>query len=122
MTVVRQDTFAGRTVASGWGTASDGNVWTIQSGNGQSVASNEGVISSSSASTFATLGAALTGADAEGLMRFQATDILHNTAGILLRWTDANNHWLFRYDGANGGINVMVKVSGTYTSQATRAK
>lgn len=117
MTTV-QDTFTRANVASGWGTASDGNTWTIQSGNGQSVSSNEGQISGSTASTFATLGSARATADVEGVVRFRVEDPAHNTAGILLRWTDSNNHWLGRYDGANGSFNVMVKVSGTYTSQA----
>lgn len=116
MTVQRADTFAGRTVATGWGTASDGHVWTIQSGDGQSVASNEGVISNSTASTFATLGSALAGADAEGLVRFSLAGPASDNAGILLRWTDASNHWLCRYNSATGTVVAMVKISGTYTT------
>lgn len=111
MTIVRQDTFT-RANQSGWGTASDGNAWAA-SGT-EAIASNEGCIGTSAASSFSTLGAALAGADAEGLVRFQiggSTD----TAGILLRWTNSSNHWLFRYDGA-GHVAAMVKVSGTYTT------
>lgn len=113
MSIVRADSFTRANVASGWGTATDGNTWTIQSGDGQSVASNEGLITGSSASTFATLGAALSGADAEGLVRFQCGN--SDTAGVLLRWTDSSNHWLARYNGT-GAVVAMVKVAGTYTT------
>src|SRR6202023_3011383 len=48
-TVFAQDTFAGRSVANGWGTASDGNVWQVQAGNTGvlSVAGNEGRVDGS---------------------------------------------------------------------------
>ena len=118
MTVVRADTFATRTVASGWGTASDGNTWTLQSGAAStlSVGSNEGAMSSTSASNFLTLGAALSGADAEGLVRFKVVGPGTDNSGILLRWTDTSNHWLCRYNSAIGGVVAMVKVAGTYTT------
>lgn len=116
MTIQRADTFA-RANQTGWGTASDGLVWTINSGDGQSIASNEGIIGGSTASTFATLGAALTGADGEALIRFALDSNSTNpTVGLILRWTDSSNHWLCRYNGAANAFNLMVKVSGTYTS------
>ena len=118
MTVVRSDTFTRANVSNGWGTATDGNTWTLQSGSSStlSVAADEGTFTSTASSNFLTLGAALSGADAEGLVRVQLGDNTSNTAGILLRWTDANNHWLCRINSAAGVANVMVKVSGTYTT------
>lgn len=121
MTTVRQDTFQRANVVSGWGTATDGNAWTIQSGNSQSVTSDEGVISGSTSSTFATLGAALTSVDAEGLVRWDVGALTSGSnAGILLRWTNSSNHWLARWSEGSG-LQVMVKVSGTYTTLGTTA-
>lgn len=119
MTIQRADTFASRTVASGFGTASDGHVWTINAGDGQSVGSNEGKVTGSSASTFATLGASLATADGEGVVRFQVPDST-NTLGIILRWTDANNYYLARYDGA-GNIAFFKNVGGTKTTVGSYA-
>lgn len=119
MTIQRADTFASRTVASGFGTASDGNVWTINAGDGQSVGSNEGKISGSSASTFATLGASLATADAEVVTRVMIDDS-SNTSGLLARWTDTNNYYLCRYDGV-GNMALFKDVAGTKTTIVSAA-
>lgn len=119
MAIQRQDTFSGRTVASGFGTASDGNVWTVASGDGQSVSTNEGRITSSSASTFATLGASLLTADGEGLIRFQVASS-QNTFGILLRFTSTSNYYLARYDGA-GNLAFFKNIGGTKTTVGSYA-
>ena len=109
----RQDTFAGRTVASGWGTASDGNVWTTNAGDGQSVAAGEGIINGSSASTFNTLGAALS-ADTNIAVRWSINDS-SSTHGILTRFQSTNQYYLARYDGA-GHIAFFKNVGGTKTT------
>lgn len=111
----RQDTFAGRTVASGWGTASDGNTWTDQNGSSasESVSGGKGNINGSAASTFNTLGAALS-ADTNQAVRWSINDS-SSTHGILARFADINNYYLCRYDGA-GHIAFFKNVGGTKTT------
>lgn len=119
MAIQRADTFTRANVASGFGTATDGNVWTINAGNAESVASNEGVINGSSASTYATLGASLATADAEVVIRFTLDD-QSDTAGVLARYTDTNNLYLARYDGA-GHIAFFKNVAGVKTTVGSYA-
>jgi PKD repeat protein len=102
-----QDTFQ-RANQNGWGTASNGATWSA--GSGLSVAANEGRISYTGLDQWETLGAA-TAADGNGLVRFSigsATD----PAGIMLRWANASNRWLGRYDGA-GNVQITVRSGGT---------
>jgi len=72
-TVLAQDTFAGRSVATGWGIASDGNAWRVQAGNTGvlSVSGNEGRVdgSNSMALLVATLGTH-TAADTDVVARY----------------------------------------------------
>lgn len=114
MTVQRADTFARANVSGGWGTATDGNAWNVGAGSSTlSVTSDEGIIASSSASSFLTLGGSLATADGEALFRFARADTT-NTIGTLLRWTDSNNFYLSFLDGS-GNLKLYKKVAGTAT-------
>jgi PKD repeat protein len=105
-----QDTFQ-RPNQSGWGTASDGMPWS--SGSSLSISSDEGLISSSAASSFETLGSATT-ADGNALVRFLVRSTSTDTAGIILRHQSNGNMDLARYDG-NGHLQFLVMSGGSWT-------
>ena len=105
-----QDTFQ-RPNQSGWGTASDGMTWS--SGSSLSISSDEGLISNSAASSFATLGSATT-ADGNALVRFLVGSTSADTAGIILRHQSNGNMDLARYDG-NGHLQFLVMSGGSWT-------
>ncbi len=105
-----QDTFQ-RPNQSGWGTASDGMTWS--SGSSLSISSNEGLISNSAASSFATLGSATT-ADGNALVRFLVGSTSADTAGIIMRHQSNGNMDLARYDG-NGHLQFLVMSGGSWT-------
>ena len=85
-TVLAQDSFRGRTVSAGWGTAGDGSTWNLQAGTSStlSVSGNEGHMAPSPSSNLLALG---TGAatDAEGLVRFATSDPGNDDCRIVLR-------------------------------------
>lgn len=107
--LVLQDTFA-RANQSGWGTASDGNMWSA--GSGLSIATNEGAISSSGGSQYLTLGSVTT-ADSEGLVQF-SVKASNETAGIILRKQASGAMYLGRYDGA-GSLEVKNKIGSNWS-------
>lgn len=113
MTLVRLDTVQRANVPSGFGTATDGNVWNSLAGDGQSVSGNAMILANSTASTFAVLGPSLPGPNAEVLLQFSpgGTD---DTAGALLRVIDVNNYYLARDNGL-GAVEFFKNVAGTKT-------
>lgn len=106
---IAQDSFQ-RANQSGWGTASNGMTWSA--GSGQSIASNEGLISNSSSSQYELLGS-VTCTDGNGLVRF-AVAAANDTAGVILRYQTNGDMMLARYDGA-GNLEFMVKSGGAWT-------
>ena len=105
-----QDTFS-RANQTSWGTASNGMVWSPSS-SAMSIASNEGVISNTASSLFATLGSGTT-TDANGLVRFSVAST-SDTAGIALRMQSNGNVYLGRYDGA-GHLQFEYRIGSTWT-------
>jgi Carboxypeptidase regulatory-like domain len=78
------------------------------------ISGNKGIIASSSSSLFNILGANLTSADQEGLVRW-SVDSTSATAGILLRAQNSANYYMARYGGTNT-IQFRKVVGGTGTS------
>ncbi len=105
-----QDTFV-RANQTGWGTASNGMVWSPSS-SAMSIAGNEGVISNTASSLFPTLGTGTT-ADGNGLVRFSVASTA-DTAGIALRMQSNGNVYLGRYDGL-GHLQFEYKIGTTWT-------
>ncbi len=115
-----QDTFQ-RTAQSGWGTASDGHVWTQASGTASttSVAGDEGTINGTSGgSDFEILGTT-TAAAVNGLVRFSVS-AANDTAGIILDYQSNGSMNLARFGGA-GNLEFMVGSSGNWTVVANTA-
>jgi RHS repeat-associated protein len=109
------DTFQ-RANQEGWGTASDGLVWSGTGSGSLSIASDEGLISNSStSSTFETLGSTTVG-DANGLVRFSVASS-SDTAGIILHFEDASDMDLARYDG-DSHLAFMVQQGGSWSTLA----
>lgn len=113
MTLVRLDTVQRANVASGWGTATDGNIWTSLGGDGQSVVSDTLEVTNSSLSTFAVLGSDIGTLDANVLAKLNNGGS-SNPAGALARCIDINNYYLARYNGA-GAIEAFKNIAGTKT-------
>ena len=109
-----QDTFT-RANQTAWGIASNGMVWSPSS-SAMSIAGNEGVISNTASSLFATLGTGTT-QDANGLVRFSVASA-SDTAGIALRMQSNGNVYLSRYDGA-GHLQFEYKTGTSWTHVAT---
>lgn len=106
-----QDSFTRANTSGTWGTASNGAPW-APSAAALSIASNEGVINSSTGSSFELIGTA-TSADGNGLVRFSlasATD----TVGVVLREQTNGNMYLGRYDGA-GHLQFEYRVGTAWT-------
>lgn len=121
MTVLRADTFTRANVGGSWGTASDGNAWTTQTGAATlNLTSNEGVIESSSASMWRSLGAALTVADAECLVRFTPGTIsgsVDDAGGAVLRMTAAaTSYYMGRFGYNSGASRVEFQLFARYSS------
>jgi hypothetical protein len=112
----------GRTVAAGgWGTASDGHVWTLTGGvsnSERSVASSRGVVTVSASQTLhrqQTVSETCMDCDVRVQMAVSATA----TGGtlnscVLLRWSSATNHYRARVEFLTGGT-----ISVSVTSGAT---
>jgi RHS repeat-associated protein len=99
--VSRQDTFVRPVVSGSWGTATDGNLWTLQAGAATySTTGNQGKIVSSSSDSFESLGRALPLTGGEDLVRWQVGNS-KDTAGAILRMSaNASAYYGVRYDGA----------------------
>jgi RHS repeat-associated protein len=111
--VSRQDTFVRTAVPASWGTATDGNLWTLQAGSATySTTGTQGKIVSSSSDSFESLGAALPLTGGEDLVRWQVGNS-KDTAGAILRMSaTASTYYGVRYDGA-GHVELFGKWGGT---------
>jgi RHS repeat-associated protein len=122
-TVVAQDSFMGRTVGSGWGTASDGSTWNLRAGDGSglSVGGNEGLIGSADASPLLTLG---TGAatDGEGLVRFATDSPGGEDCRIVLRVDgSATNYYMAGWHADTSTLDIQKHDGSGFTSLASTA-
>jgi len=120
-TIFAQDTFAGRTVAGGWGTASDGNIWTLTGGSGssESVSGNQGhVLGSGSMSTLvATLGTS-TAADTEVVDRLTSNDYANDAGQVIFRASSSSTYYAAGLDSPVSGAEINVfRVSGATKSR-----
>ncbi len=109
------DTSITRTVGSGWGTAFDGQTW-VQVGTGTTaVATGEETITNTTGDVHMVIGSR-TWTDEDGTMRFQLSA---NTisAGIELRYVDANNY--YRLSASQNSLSVIQRVGGVNTTLAT---
>jgi RHS repeat-associated protein len=99
--VSRQDTFVRTPVSGSWGTATDGNVWTLLAGTATySTTGTQGKIVSSVSDSFESLGAALPDTGGEILVRWQVGNS-GDTAGAMLRMSaTAASYYGVRFDGA----------------------
>src|SRR5487761_1210997 len=117
-TYLVQDTFQRANVGSGWGTATDGNSWSISSGSGTTdVSADEGQIGQTSSSMFLVLGAKLTQADSNSLVRFSVTSGV--LAGIVARYAGSGGYYLLRQTGSQ--LQLIKNVSGATSTLATYA-
>lgn len=120
MTLLGKDTFS-RSNQSGWGTASDGQTWSTQSGTPTlSIASNEGHATSVTALAYVELGSTTT-ADIEVLVRVKVSDTNVTAAGVTLRATGTTTFYRFRFNSNSStqGIGIVKTISGTTTNLFT---
>lgn len=111
------DSFAGRTLASGWGTASSGHVWSLVAGSGTtSVSSGEGLIASTSSSVIFQLGS-ITILDGAVSVRTQQGSNLNDIIYVYARYQDANNWYAVVQNGQT--LSIQKKVTGTVTTLAS---
>lgn len=115
------DTFAGRTSVAGFGTASDGEVWSVLSGTAAqlSVSSNEGQVIFPSAINIMLLGSN-TGTDMEGLVRWSMANA-SDQIGIHLRLTDSTHYYRCSWAGGAKPLNIGKKAGGSFTLLANGA-
>lgn len=119
MTILAQDTFAGRTVGAGtsWGTASDGNTWFRTSANDftvLSVGSGEGKTHSGTTNNFMLLGSG-TATDQEGLVRMSMGQTGDSTGLILRSSSDGSTCYYAEIGDFTNDITIYKFVSGTRT-------
>ncbi len=116
--VLLQDTFTRSNVANGWGTATDGNAWTLQSGTAANVSvnANEGRVINSGASQLLTLGSTSI-STADSLVRYESNQIVTDGGRIMLRFTDINNTYAagFGANGATGEVDILKTQAGVST-------
>jgi RHS repeat-associated protein len=111
--LTRQDTFVRTPVSGSWGTATDGNSWTLQGGAATySTTGNQGKIGSPSSDSFESLGQALPLTGGEDIVRWQVGNS-KDTAGAILRMSaSASTYYGVRYDGA-GYVELFGQWGGT---------
>lgn len=115
-----------RSVSSGWGTADTGQAWTVSGGTAAnySVTGSTGRVSCTDVTTrrFTSLGSGITAASVAATVTVPVVatgDTI--TAGIVLRYTDDNNHYLLQLTFATDGTittEIFKRISGTYTNLA----
>lgn len=111
------DTFTRSNVASGWGTATDGNTWTqVRGVQALAVTSNEGTMTqqTNTNSGFMALSSG-TAAQAETLVRFKV-DSLTSIAGVGLRFVDSNNWYAAVIGNTSQTIEIRKDVAGTFST------
>jgi hypothetical protein len=109
------DTFSGRTVSGGWGTASDGiNTWSQPDGNATpSVGSGEGQLTGKVDTNEMICGLA-TVKDLEIVVRLTGT-VASFKAGAISRYTNLNNYYFARINDSNSKLEICKYVGGTLT-------
>ncbi|HUY61166.1 MAG TPA: hypothetical protein VMW49_04755 [Candidatus Dormibacteraeota bacterium] len=113
-TIVATDTFSRTAVAGGWGTASDGNLWTLRNGDsGQlGVSGDEGRMNSTSATTYLTLGSAAP-AEAEAEVHVTLAQSWSDDGRLILRWSGSNTDYVGGFASPNGSGELGIyKASG----------
>jgi hypothetical protein len=124
MSIVAQDTFtranraANTLVATGWGTASDGETWATPTGSGSfAITSNEGTITSCTVMTFVQLGSN-TLVDCEVLARVTMNSTNYTMVGVTMRQTSSNTTYRVRINSAvpSQGFSINKTVAGTSTT------
>ena len=115
-TSLAQDSFQ-RTNQAHWGIASNGQTWggDANTANSFSISSNTGLVSNTSTSYSAVLGAATT--NSEIYMNASISNFASNNFGGVLRWTDGNNWYKAYIDGTS--LIIQKKVSGSSTILAS---
>lgn len=119
-----QDTFAGRTVSSGWGTASSGAAWVLQSGTTSllSVANNEAHIAGASSSPYQILTLGTTTATNEEVVgRYSTGSFGDDAARLLLRFLNTKNYYAAGIDSPKGTpqLDIIRVANGTQHSLCT---
>jgi streptogramin lyase len=115
-TSLAQDSFQ-RANQSHWGIASNGQTWAgdANTANVFSISSNTGLVSNTSTSYSAVLGA--TALNSEIYMNASISNFASNNFGGVLRWTDGNNWYKAYIDGSS--LIIQKKVAGTSTTLKT---
>lgn len=121
MGVLASDTFAGRTVASGWGTASDGvDSWTHQGSTGTfSVGSNEGSMASTTGMALEYLGTDATG-NTEVVARMNSNNVANDVQGVYIRGSGSNSWYAAQIDKQTT-FRIEKNVAGTQSLVASSA-
>ena len=113
MTTLATDTCI-RSDQSGLGTASDGQVWSVNGTMTTSIASNEAVITASSGFPSAFLGTKTT-ADINFLMRLEQNNNVFDGIGPCFRCVDSANMYFVAAYAGSGGLVFAKLVSGGFT-------
>jgi hypothetical protein len=125
-TVFAQDTFASRSTSTGWGTASDGKDWLVQSGSSDLLSvsgagAGRGLVNGSNSMDLlrATLGSASAGGT-DVVARYTSRDYANDCGHLLAGFSDAGTYYVGGLDSPDGTpeLNVMKVVGGTQTRVA----
>jgi|SRR5579859_2982486 len=100
---------------SGWGTAFDSQTWTKVGTGTDAITSNEGTIANTTGDVHEVLGSN-TWTDLDGTVRFQLSAATIS-AGIELRYTDANN--FYRLQATTTTVSIIKKELGVSTTLAS---
>jgi hypothetical protein len=124
--VFAQDSFAGRSVTGGWGTASDGHGWGLQSGSAAALSVSIGSGRVAGSGSLATLRLTLgtgSAADTEVVDRYTSSDYANDAGQVLLRLSNASTYYRAGLDSPVSGpeINIMRTTGGTETRVANVA-
>src|SRR5712691_9772616 len=109
----RQDTFVRTPVSGSWGTATDGNLWTLQVGTATySTTGTQGKIAKPSSDSFESLGPALANDGGEILVSWQVAATTNKAGAVLRMSAAAATYYGVRFDGA-GHVELFGKWGGT---------
>lgn len=111
--LTRQDTFVRTPVSGSWGTATDGNLWTKQSGSATySTTGTQGVIATPSSDSWESLGPALANDGGEVLVRWQLASSSDKAGAVLRMSSGATTFYGVRFNGA-GNVELFGTWGGT---------
>lgn len=112
------DTFAGRTVASGWGNGSDGTAWVADGTTDFSVSAGEGRITYNAGANYFPRYGTGTAIDQEQLCRFTPGGA-NDTIGFILRQVNGSNLYFARV--VSGVLTLSKKAAGVSSNLVTTA-